>query len=81
MYIGSLHHTTREETLINFLQKNGITGDIQCEMLETKGRNKSFKFGLPLGELDKVKSSEFWPKGVAIRRFNFRRQGRTGVEL
>lgn len=80
LYVGGLHQNTEEEKLLSFLKNNGISGDLECERLETKGRNRAFKLGLPLSELDKVKRSEFWPQGITVRRYNFR-QRNPGVEL
>jgi hypothetical protein len=82
IYVGRLHTRTEQETVTKFLQTNGIEGDIECEDLPTKGKNKSFKIGIDFRYIDSMQEPNFCPEGVIVQpfRFRFRRDG-TGVSL
>ena len=73
LYVSRLHETVTVETITRFLQRNGIQDNIECEQLKTMGKNKAFKLGIPFSHYDKTQEEEFWPQGLIIRRFNFRR--------
>lgn len=73
IYIGKLKHNTSTDTVVRFLKRNGIEGDIICESLNARGTNKSFKVGVPYSYIDNMVNPEFWPTGVIVRRFRFRR--------
>ena len=81
LFVGGLHHSTQEEALINYIKRNGIEGEIQCERLDTRGRNRAFKAGIPLSDISSVKTPDFLPQGVTVKRHSFRRPWSTGVEL
>lgn len=72
LYVGKLKHSTTADLVTNFLKKNGVDGNVECEKLTTQGRNSAFKVGFPLDHLDRVNNAEFWPDGTVIRRFRFR---------
>ena len=55
-----------------YLQKNGITDSIECEELQTRGRNKASRLGIPYSHLPQVEILDFWPKGVHVGCFQFR---------
>ena len=80
LYVGKLKSSTTRDVLLGYLRRNGITGELDCEELQSKGRMKSFRIGVPLGFLNKVGNAEFWPQGILVRRFDFRR-GRYGISL
>lgn len=50
-----------------------VTG-LVVEQLKTVGHNNSFKVGVHAHYYDAMNNSEFWPSGVVIRRFNFKKQ-------
>lgn len=81
LFVGGLHHNTQEDALINYIKRNGVEGEIQCERLDTRGRNRAFKVGIPLSYISSVKTPDFWPQGVTVKRYSFRRPWSTGVEL
>ncbi|KAJ4433004.1 hypothetical protein ANN_15261 [Periplaneta americana] len=64
LYVGSLHPMTEKEGLIRYLQDNGITSDISCDQLNTRGTNKAFRVGINFSHLTRVNHPEFWPEGV-----------------
>lgn len=81
LHIGKLHETTTTENMENYLRKQGITDIRECEILSSKGTLKSFKIGIPFEDLEKTNCAEFWPKGVTVRRYHFRRNRDTGAVL
>ena len=74
LYVGKLRQNTTKETVIRFLNKNGIDGDIKCEDLNSRGYHKAYKIGIPFQYLGNTNKPEFWPAGVIVRRFRFRRE-------
>ena len=68
-YVGKLEAKTKSRDLQSYLEEGGVNGEVLVEELNTKGRNKAFKIGVPLTETPKVDCSQFWPKGVIIRPF------------
>jgi hypothetical protein len=81
LYVGKLHPTTTQGGVVEHLERNGIVGKVECEVLETKGYFKAFKVGIPYENLGKVNTAEFWPAGVLVRQFRFRRQRQLGAQL
>lgn len=81
IYVGGCKETTDEEKLTNFLERNGISGDIKCERLETKGINRAFKVCVQISELQKIYSPDLWPRGLTVRRFQFRRPRNNDAEI
>lgn len=81
IYVGRLHYTTEKEDIITYLKEGGIKGKIEGEQLNTAGRNKSFKIGIPYEEKSKAEQPDFWPEGVIVRQYTFRRAQETGIRL
>ena len=79
LYVGRLKQNTTEEVITSFLRRNGVS-DIDCKQLNSIGRNKVFKVGIPFQHFDMVNKSEFWPAGMTVRRFHLR-SSRSGVLL
>lgn len=82
-YLGRLRENTTEETIKKYMIRSGYQGEIYCEELPSKGRMKAFKLGIPFTFITEIENAEFWPQGVLIRRFFFRR-GETshrGIEI
>ena len=81
LHVGKLDDTTTTDDVIVYLQQDGIEGEIICEALETKGRNKAFIIGFNFEDLKKTDDPNFWPKYVLVRPFRFRRAEQQGVLL
>lgn len=81
LFIGRLHPTTDAETLTFHLKDAGIQGEIECEQIETRGRTKAFKIGIPFEDRERATTPEIWPEGILVRRFSFRRPTFEGVRL
>ena len=81
LFIGRLKEGTRAENIKKFLQKKGIQGEIECEELRSRGKNKAFKLGIPYDYLEEVQDPLFWPKEIIIRRFRFRKYSQEGISL
>lgn len=79
LYIGRIHETTTTEDIITFLEEGGIDGQIECQELTTKGRNKSFMLGINLEEKEKTDNPDFWPQDVIVRQYRFRGQQSQGA--
>ena len=76
IFIGKLKQSTSKEAIVRYLGKHGIQGNIECERLDTRGNKKAYKVGFPLHYLGKTKNPVFWPEGIIVRRFQFRRRYR-----
>ena len=74
MYIGKLKQSTMEERIKTYLANNGITGEIESEELPTKDSIKAYKVAIPITKLKKIEDPQFWPGGVVVRRYRFRRR-------
>ncbi|KAJ4450843.1 hypothetical protein ANN_02274 [Periplaneta americana] len=81
IYVGKLHETATAEKLKAHLHKKGITGEIECEELNILGHLKAFKIGIPFESLDEANKAEFWPSGVLVRQYIFRRKRQQGATL
>ncbi|PSN37866.1 hypothetical protein C0J52_21334 [Blattella germanica] len=83
LFVGRLQQGTTADKVKNFLNKNGIHGDITCEEIVSRGNTKAYKVGVPFGHLELTTNPDFWPAGVTVRRFRFRPPGRRyeGVSL
>lgn len=73
LYIGKLKQNTKTNNIKKFLERSGIEGNIECEELHTQGEKKAFKIGFPLSYLEDTQRTNFWPQGIVVRRYNFRR--------
>ena len=72
LYIGRLQEETDIQNVIKYLKESRITGEIDCEQLETRGRNRAFKIGFDFDKLEEVNDPDFWPRNVLVRPFRFR---------
>lgn len=73
LFIGRFKEGTTARNVIKYLEINGIQGRIECEELESRGRNRAFKLGIPYSYMEEAIKPGFWPQGIIIRRFRFRR--------
>mgnify|MGYP003623289658 FL=1 len=71
IYVGRLKETTTSEILKNYMTKRGIPQIIECQQLDSRSRNKSFKVRIPFQYLETINEPQFWPEGVIVRRFRF----------
>ncbi|KAJ4451905.1 hypothetical protein ANN_03383 [Periplaneta americana] len=82
LYIGRLKPNITTNNVRKFLKRNGFKGNIECEKLSTRGERKAFKIGFPYSYLENTQKTDFWPQGIVVRRYHFRRKAEdTGVEL
>ncbi|PSN44343.1 hypothetical protein C0J52_11115 [Blattella germanica] len=80
LYVGKLNSSTTEEDVKEYLHKQGIH-NVECELLKTVGHLKAFQVGIPLAEHDRVHQADFWPEGVYVRQYIFRRPRNNGFRL
>ncbi|PSN53919.1 hypothetical protein C0J52_02455 [Blattella germanica] len=52
IYVGRVHEQTSTAMLIQHVKRNGIKEEIECEEVETPGRLKAFKLGIPIEALE-----------------------------
>lgn len=81
LYVGRLHQSVEQEDLIIYLEENGIRGKIECEELNVMGANRAFRVGIPYELKDRAEQPQFWPEGVVVRQYLFRRSQREGARL
>ena len=82
LFIGRLSQNTTSDAIKGYLQKNGIEDDISCEDLNIRGNKKGFRVGFPIRYLETTENPDFWPEGILVKRFRFRKnQYNDGVEL
>ena len=82
LYLGNLKKNTTTEKVKKYLESNGIQDNIECEELHTIGDKKAFKIGFPFKFLGSTDRPDFWPQGIVVRRFRFRKtQSTEGIEL
>ena len=81
LYVGRLHQSVEQGDLVKYLDDNGVKGKIECEELKTVGENRAYRIGIPFERKDLVEEPDFWPKGVIIRQYIFRRHHRLGIRL
>jgi hypothetical protein len=81
LYVGRLHETTTTEKLKTHLQGKGINGDIEYEEINTPGRLKAFKLGIPYESLERLNKAEAWPAGVLVKKYLIRRDRPEGAKL
>ena len=74
LYIGRIHDSMTVKDVTKYLKDGGIEGDIECQELTTKGRNKAYKIGINFEEKEKTDKPEFWPQNIIVRQYRFRNQ-------
>ncbi|KAJ4440833.1 hypothetical protein ANN_10679, partial [Periplaneta americana] len=80
LYVRKLHQEISEDKLTEHIKK-GITRTVKCEQLDTLDHYRAFKMGIPYEDLEAASNPEFWPTGVLVRTFRFRRERNTGARL
>lgn len=81
IFVGRLKATTNSEMVSNYMTKRGVREVIECEEIRSRGPNKAYKVGIPFGYLQTIQDPDFWPNGVQIKRYRFRRQYNEGASL
>lgn len=74
LHVYRLSKTTTSEEVLKFLQTSKPNVEFSCEKLSARGDYASFKIGYPLTLHDEINCSDFWPTGIAVRRFFLSRQ-------
>ena len=69
LYVGKLDQDTTEEDIRDYLKENGVTGKINCDLVNERPGSRAFKIGIPLQDLELVHDGNFWPKDVICRPF------------
>lgn len=72
LYIGRTAKTTTEQTVISYLKMNFKDEEFNVTKLTSKSEYPCFKIGASFKLKDKLNSSDLWPVGVVVRRYNFR---------
>lgn len=75
MHVGRVAQATTEVDVIEYLKGKINNEDFSCEKLDSRGDYSSFKVGACSELLETLNDPDFWPSGVAVRRFflKFRR--------
>lgn len=76
-FLGRLKPNTESTEIIDYLNKKMPDTDIQCEKLISQGVNSCFKVGVDFEGREKIEDPNFWPIGVILRRYIFRKRAST----
>ncbi|KAK9873560.1 hypothetical protein WA026_022973 [Henosepilachna vigintioctopunctata] len=74
LFVGRVELEVRELDVLNYIkEKCNISNEaeITVKKLSFEGRSASFRVGVQFKHSEQVNSSDFWPEGLVIRRFNF----------
>lgn len=78
LFIGRVKDHVTEEIVKKYLEKKtDSNNDIHVKEIDTYRKiadNKCFKVGLNFDLKDVVYTNSFWPRGVAVNRFDFRKE-------
>lgn len=69
-----------EDVVKYVISKLGTDVKVNCEELQVRSQNyRSFKISIPASEGGKLLSGDFWPPGIAVRKFiNLKRHQQSG---
>ncbi|KAJ3616448.1 hypothetical protein Zmor_011890 [Zophobas morio] len=72
-YIGKVDKDAEIDAIKTYIGKRLKSSDVELiiEKLPAKGNFQAFKLGVPFIHKEVLQDSEFWPKGIILRRFNF----------
>nr|XP_023019147.1 uncharacterized protein LOC111507981 [Leptinotarsa decemlineata] len=78
LFISRVKDHVTEEMIVSYL-KNKTNGDSQIYIKEIKAHrkakdNRCFKIGLNFNMKEDAYNNNFWPRGVAVCRFDFRKE-------
>lgn len=76
LYIGKVAPNVSCEQITNWIKNRGdlSESDFEIQPLESKGNSKAFRLGIDPQHFEMMNKCEFWPTGIAFRRFNFRKR-------
>lgn len=80
LFLSNVKDHVTEEMILNFLKNKTREELIFVKEIVTfrkRKDNKCFKVGISYEQKDEAYTSSFWPKGVTVYRFNFKREERT----
>lgn len=72
LFVGRTRPGTTVDAVLDYLKSEIPNGEFICESINTTGPNPCFKVGAPMALKDRLECSDFWPRGILVRRFNFR---------
>lgn len=72
-YVGRTSSGTTEHHILGQLKKAFANENFVVSALDSKGNHPSFKVGAPWRLKEDLERPEFWPAGVVVRRFNFKK--------
>ncbi|KAJ3640832.1 hypothetical protein Zmor_027370 [Zophobas morio] len=72
-YIGKVDKDAEIDAIKTYIGKRLKNSDVELiiEKLPAKGNFQAFKLGVPFIHKEVLQDTEFWPKGIILRRFNF----------
>jgi len=81
IFLGKIRKGTKEENITKYVigKLPDIEKDLVCTNLQSKGLCESFKIGFCRDHYETVMNPDFWPSGILVKPFLFRR--RVGVEV
>ena len=69
IFVGGCERGTTDGNITEYCVSNGVPIK-KCESLESKSEwSCSFKISVEASERDKLLTGEFWPQGIAVRKF------------
>ena len=69
IFVGGCGLDTTEDDIFKYCNDNGVNLK-KCELLQSKSEwYKSFKVSVIADNRDELLKSEFWPKGIFVRKF------------
>lgn len=75
LYVGRANENVKSNHVENYIKTRcGIenSDELSVRELAFLGRSPSFQVGVDAKYFDMINTSEFWPSGILIRRFNFK---------
>lgn len=72
LFVGRTKPGTTKQAVLNYLKSEVPGEEFICENIETAGANPCFKVGARMDLKQRLECSDFWPRGVVVRRYNFR---------
>lgn len=73
LYVGRCRQGTTAESIKSYMQKRSPGYSFEVTELDGAGRNKSFKVGANISLKDELYNSDYWPNGIVVKRFRFRK--------
>jgi hypothetical protein len=75
LFISKTSPNTTEEIVLQYLQKEIPNTKFSCEKIPTTNSTfPCFKVGAPFKFKEELNDPSFWPTGVAVRRYTFKKQ-------